>query len=144
MSTTAIDETEVGHRVKLGIAKAIEASFRSNCPHYMVGAVLMRRGRVVNAGWNWFKKSAPDSKTRHHGLHAEFCAVRHYSKRKEFQSGYDLDSLSGCTMFVARTTRTGRVAMSKPCEGCQNLLRLLNLRKVYYTNETGGISELAL
>lgn len=138
------DETDVTHRVRSGIAKAIEASLRSNSPSFRVGAVLIRNGRVLSHGFNWFKKSSPDSKTRYNGIHAEYHCVRKSAKRGERRGGYDLSRLSGVTMFVARVTRTGRVAMARPCEHCQELLRLLNLRRVYYTNEQGGISELKL
>ena len=132
-------DTEVSHRTKVGIAKAIEASLHSNCPHYMVGAVLMRQGRVIGFGWNWFKKSSPDSKTRHNGLHAEYSALASFCGYRD-----RFFDLRGTTLFVARTTRSGKIAMSKPCDGCQRVIASLRISKVYYTNEGGGISFLDL
>lgn len=135
---------DLSHRVRGGIAKAIEISLQSNAPNFRVGAVLVRNGRAISAGFNCFKKSAPSSKTRYNGIHAEFSCVRKCMKRGEFRPGFDTGQLAGMTMFVARTTRTGRVAMAKPCTHCQELLRLLQLRRIYYTTQEGGIEELIL
>ena len=135
---------ELSHRVRDGIAKAIEVSLQSNSPTFKVGAVLVRNGRTISAGFNSFKKSSPNSKTRYNGIHAEFHCIRKCMSRGEFRPGFDSGQLQGVTMFVARTTRKGKVAMAKPCTHCQELLRLLRLRRVYYTTQEGGIAELIL
>jgi tRNA(Arg) A34 adenosine deaminase TadA len=40
---------------------------------------------------------------------------------------------AGCTLYVARVTRDGRWAMSKPCPSCQKIIRSKRVKKVYYT-----------
>jgi len=42
-----------------------------------------------------------------------------------------------CTLYVARVTRDGLWAMSKPCANCQNLIRSRRVHKVYYTIAPG-------
>lgn len=47
---------------------------------------------------------------------------------------------ANCILYVARVLRNGDWAMSKPCPGCQNLIRSRRVSKVYYTigvNEYG-------
>jgi tRNA(Arg) A34 adenosine deaminase TadA len=39
----------------------------------------------------------------------------------------------GSTLYVARVTRDGEWAMSKPCKHCQALIRNRGIKKVYYT-----------
>jgi tRNA(Arg) A34 adenosine deaminase TadA len=40
---------------------------------------------------------------------------------------------AGADVYVARVTRDGSWAMSRPCEGCQSALRARRVRRVYYT-----------
>lgn len=40
---------------------------------------------------------------------------------------------SGSIMYVARVTKDGEWANSKPCKACQTLIRNKNVKKVYYT-----------
>lgn len=46
----------------------------------------------------------------------------------------------GAIVYVARVTKDGKWAMSKPCPDCERLLRCYRAKKVYYTiapNEWG-------
>ncbi len=40
---------------------------------------------------------------------------------------------AGAEVYVARVTRDGLWAMSRPCEGCEAALRARRVRRVYYT-----------
>lgn len=44
---------------------------------------------------------------------------------------------AGCTLYVARVTRDGFWAMSKPCSNCQKIIRSKRVKKVYYTIAEG-------
>jgi tRNA(Arg) A34 adenosine deaminase TadA len=137
--------TDYSRSVKRGISEAIKAAYLSDCPTFKVGAALIQNSNIIGIGWNWFKKSAPDSKTIYNGIHAEFHCIRRSAKlRGQFKHQYNLEKLSGATLFVARVTVADRLAMSKPCFHCQELLSMLNLRRIYYTNRDGGISEMVL
>ena len=44
---------------------------------------------------------------------------------------------AGCTLYVARVTKDGAWAMSKPCSNCQKIIRSKRVYKVYYTIAEG-------
>lgn len=128
--------------VRRGILRAIEASLDSDCPNFKVGAVLVKNSNIIGVGHNIFKKTAPDSFSRNKGIHAEFQCIRNASRVRS--QARDFSKLAGSTLYVARTTVGLRVAMSMPCEYCQEFLKLLDLHKIYYTDRDGGISEMVL
>jgi cytidine deaminase len=50
-----------------------------------------------------------------------------------------------CTNHILVNTRlnaANNISNSKPCGGCQNLLKQLNFKRVYYTNNTGTFEML--
>lgn len=60
-------------------------------------------------------------------LHAEVDAL------VRFINIYGVDLLSDCSLYVLRTTKSGRVAESKPCNGCMNMIQALNVGEVFWT-----------
>jgi tRNA(Arg) A34 adenosine deaminase TadA len=50
----------------------------------------------------------------------------------------------GATVYVARITKTGDIALSKPCPRCEGALRAHGVKKVYYTigNTEHGVMDL--
>ena len=91
------------------------------------GAVIYRGGRALCHGTNIDKNSVyvvPDPRTQS-GVHAEARAIR-----KALADGIDLE---GATIYVARVLKSGKPAMSKPCVNCQELLKSVGIRKVFYT-----------
>lgn len=44
---------------------------------------------------------------------------------------------SKLTLINFRIDREGNLAMAKPCKSCESLLRFLEIRKLYYTNNEG-------
>ena len=51
------------------------------------------------------------------------------------------DLYKGCTMVNIRLTRAGRVALSRPCPACMELLRAKRFRKVIYSTNEGTFKE---
>lgn len=121
--------------VQRGIIYASKSALQSECPSFKVGAVLIKNGnRVIGSGWNWFKKTCPGSQTRNQGIHAEFHCMRRAFRK------YEEDYTCGSILYVARVSPTG-LAMAKPCDECQDLLRYKGIKRIYYSNREGGISE---
>lgn len=92
----------------------------SNKKQYLLGAVAKRTDDAVVVSTNIF------TKIPHSSGHAEARVL----KKADI----------GCTLYVARVTRDGKWAISKPCENCQKLIRSRRVLKVYYTiceNEFG-------
>lgn len=61
------------------------------------------------------------------GIHSELSAVLKYGK----------EDCSDCVFVNVRIDRKGRIAMSKPCRGCQDLLNQVGFKKLYYTSSDG-------
>lgn len=61
------------------------------------------------------------------GVHSELSAVLKYGK----------EDCSDCTFVNVRIDRKGRVAMSKPCRGCQDMLDQIGFKRLYYSNIDG-------
>jgi deoxycytidylate deaminase len=125
--------------VQRGIFNAAKLASLSECPSFRVGAILVKNGgRVLGTGWNWFRKTCPGSQTRNNGIHAEF-----HCFRRVFSKCSDLDYTYGAVLYVARISPHG-LAMAKPCDACQDLIRCRGLKRIYYTNREGGISEFVI
>lgn len=99
------------------------------------GAVSFTRGKLLHRGFNrWI----PASKGRKCSLHAEIGAVRHLPYRTRFCS-------SPVEVLVVRISKTlGMLGPSRPCEKCIKMLFAYNVRRVWYSTETGDIAWMPL
>ncbi len=106
---------------------AIRTAFCSNS-RFRLGAVLIKKKRVISFGINDMRRSHPkqqkySTKKWAIGSHAELkCCI-----------GVDLKDLQKSTMYVARILKNGNPALAKPCQCCQSILREFGVRKVFYT-----------
>lgn len=104
--------------------KAIKVSELSSC-NQKHGAVIVKNGKTVAVGVNVdvnFNRIVTDPKTQA-SIHAEVAALNSAKKM----------DLTGATIYVARTNRTGKPLMSKPCPRCQEAIKEAGIKKVYYT-----------
>jgi deoxycytidylate deaminase len=93
---------------------AVDVSIRRNdFRNFRVGSVGIRGDGAVTTSYN----GAPKFPTPNHHSEGRLC-------RK-------LDH--GATVFVARITRNGLWAMSKPCYDCERAMRRVRVKRVYYT-----------
>lgn len=89
------------------------ANLAKNNRNYYVGAVAKRKdGVIVGSPNGW-----PILQSAWH--HAEARLARKIETTD--------------VVYVARVKKTGEVAMSRPCEGCQIILRSKKISKVIYT-----------
>jgi tRNA(Arg) A34 adenosine deaminase TadA len=92
----------------------------------MLSAVIVRGGNVISFGHN---KAAKNGICARYGkwfthTHAEMDAISQ-ARRSD---------LKGATMYVARRLRlNGSLALARPCEICQKVLRDYGIRKAVYT-----------
>ncbi len=105
---------------------AEKLSQKSSHPDYKHGAVVVHGNRILGIGFN---ECRIHSKSRHpfKMRHAEFSAVLNTAR----------EDLSGCDIYVFRRGKDGIIRNSKPCQSCESMLRLLNIRRVYFSHETG-------
>lgn len=109
---------------------AKKLSYKSDYLAHQLGAVIVRGNELIGIGFNK-RKTHPLSKTRFNNIHAELSAI--------INSGEE--NLNGATIYVYRETKDGELAASRPCVHCLQLLRNVNIRKVYYTTPFGYAEE---
>lgn len=120
-----------GKHIKLARSMAFKSRSR-----FRLGAVLVKKKRVVSTGYNQMKKTHPQMqkfcRQRHTlGLHAEVhCAI-----------GVPMADLDGAELYVARVLRDGSTALARPCGVCREFLRSVGVRLVSYTTKQGIDSE---
>ena len=113
------------------IAQAIKAACLSSQYRHRVGAALFCRKNLISLGWNK-RKTHPACPTEN-------------SQHAEFNVCIGLDESvfeKRTTLFVARLTKAGKVAMAKPCKDCQDFLKVLGIKDIYYTNTKGILEKL--
>lgn len=106
------------------IQKALAAARLSECG-FMVGAVVVRSGRILSVGVNKWR-SPTISSDGNRTYHAEVTALN------------GIASAHGATLYVARTSRTNHATMSRPCEQCWPVIVKAGIRQVVYTTRYGG------
>ena len=114
--------------LKLAIEEAETVSYR-----FRVGAVLFKGSRILASGHNGIRSSRihPLHKQYNNSLHAEQNAILNIK---------DWSTLKGCSILVVKISKTrGVFSMARPCEMCQDLLRHVGIKSMYYTNGNGEI-----
>lgn len=91
---------------------------------YKLGAVVVRQGKVIGRGANGIRK---------HGyshiynfpmtLHAEAAAILNTPKHL----------LEGSDLYVVRISKNNEVRMSKPCDCCITLAKMVGIKNVHYS-----------
>ena len=102
------------------IAKSL--ALRSDHPDYRHAAIVIRGGAQISIGYN------------HGWRHAEIVALGSIWPNKRI----------GARVWSLRFTKTGRLAMAKPCPRCEEFMRRAGIRAVHYSNACGGIEILKL
>lgn len=104
--------------------RAITISRESTCdPKH--GVVIAQGPRVLAVAVNT-KRNNPNIVSN-----PRFDAHRH-AEWNAFKQLEGLD-LSKATLYSARTSRTGKVGLAKPCEQCQAMIDLFGVKRVIHT-----------
>lgn len=122
-----------------GLLTALAAAKASDAPRYglKMGAALFSGSRLLSLGANRWCTHPGSANTKRFNLslHAEAVAL---IRRQH----YDLPS-GRLTMYVARRLADGTVGDSRPCANCLRLLRIAEVRRVWFY-EAGVQRELVL
>lgn len=86
---------------------------------FALGALVLKQGRVVGAGYNRAYDKGPDC--------AELLALKKTPKSLRPNS----------EVVVARFRSSGTFGMAKPCDRCEKALRKAGVKKVYYSSPEG-------
>ncbi len=101
------------------------------CSHI---AFLIRCGKIVHIGTNSCKSHPETLKYDYKdhqkvGIHAELSVC--------MKSGRE--NLKDYSMVVLRVDRKGNLANSKPCCGCQSVIKQFNIGEVWYSDSKGEV-----
>ena len=114
------------------IAKAMcPLNLEHRCSHM---AFLIKCGKIVHIGTNSCKshpKTLEYDYKNHQmvGLHAELNVCMKSGK----------ENLKDYSMVVLRVDRRGNLANSKPCCGCQSVIKQFNIGDVWYSDSKGDV-----
>jgi deoxycytidylate deaminase len=102
-------------------------------------AVLVSGPRIIAIGINqpWRPQLVRDIKRAHENLstHAELSCIMQARK----------NDMEGCKMYVARVLKDGyTVAMSRPCNFCQEALFGHKIKRAIYTTYSGNIGSMKI
>jgi deoxycytidylate deaminase len=104
-------------------------SCKSDHHQHKLGCVIVKGNSVISTGYNQIK-THPLSPHAWKMVHAEFSAVL----------GISASDLKGSTVYVYRETKSGELALAKPCIYCHKMLENCDIKTVYYTIK-GGIES---
>lgn len=99
------------------------------------GSVIYKGGRLISCGINRNKYNEDYGiayKVPPPSVHAEEKAIN-----IALSNGNDL---KGAIIYVARTSKQGHSAISKPCPKCDKLIRQNGIKKVIYTENDMEVS----
>ena len=105
-------------------------SKQSDHKDHKIGAVLVRKNRIITASYNKVK-THPDSNSYNRSTHAELGIILS-GRGVNFQE---------CELYIFRETKAGILANSRPCKYCEKLLKTVQLRNIHYTIDNGYKSE---
>jgi len=123
--------------------KIAKSQSRKSIKKIKIGAILVRKGKVIKKAHNT-EKSHPLQKKLNllrfndeffdgcsHTQHAEFkCLIYFYKKNIK---------LNDCTLYVYRENDRGELGNCKPCPACSWLINELCVKRVIYVDEQKDI-----
>lgn len=110
----------------LRFVKVAENASANSTYRHKLGAVIVKKGRVLSVGYNKPHKTHPKSNTRFKTIHAEFDAIL----------GCNPEDLKGATLYVVRKAKSGP-NMAKPCDCCMELIEMVGIKRVVYSTHDG-------
>lgn len=113
---------------------AKKMSHKSDHADYRIGAVVVKKNKILGLGYNR-NKTHTKSPHKYRHLHAEIDAML----------GISIDDLRNAEIYVWRQTKNGVPALAKPCLSCMQAIKISRLKMVHYTAdaaEEGFATEL--
>jgi deoxycytidylate deaminase len=106
------------------IAKKL--SYKSTS-HFKLGCCIANKNKLINVGYNDMKKTHPKSTTYDNYIHAELSAL----------IGCSFKETRGATVYLYRETKDQKLATSRSCSHCYQLLKLAGIKKLAYSTPSG-------
>ena len=126
--------TRTQRYIEMARKVALQSAFR-----YRVGCIIVSRGIVIAAECNSLRHQSVLHTNHWEGsLHSEVAALARVLRdgRREW--------LKGASMYVVRVNKAGSLAMALPCHNCHKEILTSGVKRCYYSNSDGLISEIRL
>ena len=103
---------------------------------------IVRKNKIQKIGINSYKTHPANLRYKYFGkddvdirsmvgVHSELSAILKYGK----------EDCSDCVFVNVRIDKKGNPTMSRPCKGCQDLLKQVGFKKMFYSNASGQFEE---
>ncbi len=102
----------------------------SDHPQHKHGACLVSGNKIISIGFNK-NKTNPKSNHLYKTHHAELDVILKAGR----------EDLSNCVLYIYRETKNGDLGNSRPCKYCMELLKRVNISKIYYSDVKGFTEE---
>ena len=127
-------KTKITKKTRSYLSLAKRMALQSDSGRACHGAVLVRGGKIINAGHNKWAYSSFGKRFRHRDkgistLHAELATVLNL----------DRSITQGADIYVVRVNSKCKFKMSKPCPMCETALKHVGIKRVYYTTDNGDL-----
>lgn len=111
----------------------------SNYGNFRHGAVVVKHGAIMSAGHNKDRPTTFGSRfrTKDKGaatIHAELSAILNIPRSQTQDSD----------VYVVRINRDQNLRMSMPCEMCQEAMRFVGIKRVFYSTNDGTFEMMKL
>lgn len=100
---------------------------RKSCYHHRVGAVVVKKNKILGIGFNKPYKTHPRSTNAYKTIHAELDAILESSK----------EDLIGADIYIFREGSGNTPRLAKPCTHCDLLLKEVGIKNVFYSVDGG-------
>lgn len=131
--------TKEYHTLKFLVKKLQEQNTDIGKYQHRVGTIITdRKGNILSTGFNSYIKTHPRQKK-----------YNLYINPTKIFLHAEIDSLVKCrgephTMIICRIGRDNQIRLAKPCKGCYNAIKDVQVKKVYFTNNFGELTLLNL
>lgn len=102
-----------------------------------MGAALFCGGKIISTGFNTYGKTHPATSNKEYisSVHAEHACI---IKRQHYEPSNNL------IMYVYREDSKGIPVCSKPCQQCEDIMRMAGIKRVRYIDIKGNAAEMKL
>ena len=113
----------------------------SDFHRHQLGCVVVDKHRIISSGFNSVKchplQAQLDSEKYGREcpghIHAEIAALIPLMR--------DGADLSGASIYVYRQHKDKSLALARPCSNCEKIIKLMGIKKMFYTVENGYACE---
>jgi len=109
---------------KIAIKEAMKSQHR-----FKLGAVIYKKGNILNSGFNHANKTHPKSNVPFRTIHAELSSCLGLTRMQ----------LKDASIYVHRVRRDGKVGLAKPCRYCQALLDEVGITDINYSSYSDNV-----